>query len=102
MRAQLFLGLVLLSGAARTQSYVISTLAGSGAPVTPATAARASIGDPARLATDAAGNIYFGGLHAVFKVDPAGTLTRFAGNGRSGNSRDGGPAIHAQLSTPIR
>ena len=100
MRAKLFLGFLLFGGAVWPQSYVISTLAGSGAPVTPVNAAQASIGDPARLATDAAGNIYFGSFHSIFKVDPSGTLTRFAGNGRAGNSGDGGPAISAQLVTP--
>jgi sugar lactone lactonase YvrE len=39
-------------------------------------------------------------VHSVFKVDSKGTLTRIAGNGRSGVSGDGGPAINAQLSFP--
>jgi uncharacterized protein (TIGR03437 family) len=100
MQAKLFLG-VLLSSAGWSQSYIISTVAGSGAPVTPIAATQASIGDPARVAVDAAGNVYFGALHSVFKVDAAGTLTRVAGNGRPGYSGDGGAATDAQLLNPL-
>ena len=42
------------------------------APATPVAALKASIGDPTRLAGDAAGNVYFASLHSVFKVDTAG------------------------------
>jgi uncharacterized protein (TIGR03437 family) len=92
---------LLVCGSVWAQQYVISTIAGGAPPPTPASAAAASIGDPTRLATDAAGNVYFGSLHSVFKVDAGGTLTRFAGNGRAGNSGDGGRAIAAQLSFPM-
>ena len=92
---------LLLCGSVWAQQYVISTIAGGAPPATPASAPAASIGDPTRLATDAAGNVYFGSLHSVFKVDAGGTLTRFAGNGRAGNSGDGGPAAAAQLSFPM-
>jgi uncharacterized protein (TIGR03437 family) len=88
-----------LLGAAAQNS--ISTVSGGNPPVTPVAAAKASVGDPARVAADAAGNTYFGGLHSVFRVDPAGTLTRIAGNGRGGYSGDGGPATAAQLETPM-
>jgi uncharacterized protein (TIGR03437 family) len=101
MRAQFILLCLSFAGAGWSQSYVISTVAGSGAPVTPVNAVRASIGDPGRLATDAAGNVYFGSLHSIFKIDLSGTLIRVAGNGRSGNSGDGGPAINAQLTNPL-
>ena len=53
------------------------------------------------MAADTVGNVYFGSLHSVFKVDANGTLTRFAGNGRAGNSGDGGPATAAQLNFPM-
>ena len=94
-------GFLLFCGSVWAQQYVISTIAGGAPPATPASAAAASIGDPTRLATDGAGNVYFGSLHSVFKVDAGGTLTRLAGNGRAGNSGDGGPASAAQLSFPM-
>ena len=101
MRALGILVFLWFGAAGRTQSYVISTLAGSGAPATPVAAVRAAIGDPPRVTADAAGNVYFGSLHSIFKVDAAGNLTRFAGNGRSGNTGDGGLAVNAQLMNPI-
>ena len=101
MRAHRVLGFLLFGGSVWAQQYVISTIAGGAPPTTPGKALAASIGDPTRVATDAAGNVYFGSLHSVFKVDAAGTLTRFAGNGRAGNSGDGGPATAAQLSFPM-
>jgi len=100
MRAKLFFG-IIFAAAAWSQSYVISTIAGSGAPVTPVAATQTSIGDPARVAADAAGNVYFGSLHSVFKVDTSGTLARVAGNGRPGYTGDGGPATDAQLLNPM-
>src|SRR5215475_1344782 len=101
MRAPSLVGFLLAAGMASAQSYVISTLAGSGAPATPVIALAAAIGDPPRVAVDAAGNVYFGSLHTIFKVDAAGNLTRFAGNGRGGYTGDGGPAVNAQLLNPI-
>ena len=101
MRAHRVLGFLLFGGSVWAQQYVISTIAGGAPPVTPGKALAASIGDPTRLAADAGGNVYFGSLHSVFKVDAAGTLTRFAGNGRAGNSGDGGPALGAQFSFPM-
>src|ERR1051326_7652894 len=101
MFVKLFFCISLTASAGRAQSYVVSTLAGSGAPVTPVAASQASVGDPGRVAVDAAGNVYFGSLHSVFKVDSAGNLTRVAGNGRAGYSGDGGPASEAQLLNPM-
>ncbi len=82
------------------QQYSISTVAGGVPPITPGTAATASIGDPPRVAVDGSGNLYFGSIHSVFKVDPAGTLTRIAGTGRAGNTGDGGSALAACLAYP--
>jgi uncharacterized protein (TIGR03437 family) len=101
MRAQTVLGFLLFCGSALAQPYVISTIAGGSAPPTPAVATKASIGDATRVAADAAGNVYFGSLHSIFKVDASGTMTRFAGNGRAGNSGDGGQATAAQLMFPM-
>ena len=100
-RAPFSLWFLLFCGAAWGQQYVISTIAGGGPPPTPTAANRASIGDPARVAVDSAGNVYFGSLHSVFKVDRNGALTRIAGNGQPGYAGDGGPAAQAQLMTPM-
>lgn len=81
------------------QSYVISTVAGgSPAPVT-AAATSVAIGQPGRVATDPAGNVYFTALNSVYSL-AGGTITRIAGNGQPGYSGDGGPATRAQLNAP--
>ncbi|MBZ5620847.1 MAG: hypothetical protein LAQ69_19280 [Acidobacteriia bacterium] len=100
IRALFLLGFLCINEVSWGQQYVISTLAGGIPPATPSAAAFASIGDPPRVAVDASGNVYFASIHSVFKVDPAGTLTRIAGTGRYGVSGDGGPALKAQLAFP--
>ena len=55
MRAHRVLGFLLFGGSVWAQQYVISTIAGGAPPVTPGKALAASIGDPTRLAADAAG-----------------------------------------------
>src|SRR3954447_2033567 len=90
----------LFSLVASAQQYVMSTLAGGLPPVTPSDAATVCIGDPPRVALDAAGNLYFGSLHAIYKVDRAGSLIRIAGTGRAGLTADG-PALSAQLNYPV-
>jgi trimeric autotransporter adhesin len=82
------------------QQFVIFTLAGGVPPITPAPAPNASVGDPPRAAVDAAGNLYFGSDHAIFKVNTSGTLTCIGGTGRAGFTGDGGPATNAQVSYP--
>jgi trimeric autotransporter adhesin len=54
------------------------------------------------IAVDGAGNVYIAdsGNYRVRKVSSAGIITTVAGNGISGNSGDGGPAINAQLDYP--
>src|SRR5436305_9223371 len=101
MRGQRVLGFVLCVGSVWAQQYVITTIAGGAAPPTAIVAVKASIGDPARVAADAGGNVYFSSLHSIFKVDTTGALTHFAGNGRPGNSGDGGQATSAQLMFPM-
>jgi uncharacterized protein (TIGR03437 family) len=91
---------LLCTGLAQAQQYVISTIAGGAPMPTPVSAAGASIGDPPRVAVDATGNLYFGSMHSVFKVDLTGNITRIAGNGQSGYSGDGGAATAAQLEYP--
>src|ERR1017187_6110015 len=101
MRAHWVLGCLLFGGSVWAQQYVISTIAGGAPPPPPAMAPAASIGDPTRLATDAAGDVYFGSLHSVLKGDAGGTLTRVAGTARAGNTGDGGTAVTAQLNFPM-
>ncbi|MBK9167063.1 MAG: hypothetical protein IPM24_06310 [Bryobacterales bacterium] len=79
---------------------IISTIAGMGAPPSGIPATSVSIGSPSRIARDAAGNVYFAAFHCVYKVDPAGILTRVAGTGSPGFGGDGGPAVEARLTSP--
>src|ERR1044071_2646392 len=83
------------------QPYNISTVVGGIPPATPAPATGVSIGDPPRVAVDESGNIYFAGMHSLFRVDRSGMLARLAGTGRAGVSGEGGPAINAQLLYPV-
>jgi uncharacterized protein (TIGR03437 family) len=87
---------------------IISTYAGNGTP------AYAGDGGPAinaslfasslhaALAMDSAGNLYIsdGANQRIRKVDTNGIITTVAGNGTSGFSGDGGPAINAVLADP--
>lgn len=90
----------LAASTALAGKYAITTVAGGVPPLSGMAARDASIGDPPRVAVDAAGNVYFGSLHSVFRVDLAGRLLLVAGTGRPGTSGDGGPALEAQLFTP--
>jgi sugar lactone lactonase YvrE len=91
----------LVAAAASDKEYVVSTIAGGAPPATPVAARDAAIGGIRGLAADSAGNVYLSsGLSCVFKIDPRGTLTRFAGTCRPGYSGDGGPAVDAQLNDP--
>lgn len=87
-------------------SQVITTVAGNGilgfsGDGGPATAGM--LGTPFDVCTDAAGNMYIadGRNHVVRKIDLAGTITTFAGNGAGGFSGDGGQATNAQLNNPF-
>ena len=57
---------------------------------------------PYFVAADSAGNLYIAdwGNSVVRKVSAGGTITTIAGNGSTGYSGDGGPAVNAQLSDP--
>jgi trimeric autotransporter adhesin len=79
------------------QQYVLSTFAGGVPPATPATATEASIFPPSGVAVDSNGNVFFSSAECVFRIDPSGTMTRVAGNSRSGFTGDGGPALNAQI-----
>lgn len=93
--------LVLFSVAGLAQQYVISTLAGGAPPLTPVRGVDMPLNTRA-VATDTAGNVYFTStLDCVFKLDPNGIVTLVAGNSRAGYSGDGGPAVTAQLNSPL-
>lgn len=86
-------------------SGIISTFAGTGfgsfsGDGGPATAA--AINHPGGVACDALNNIYISDCNSqrIRKVDAAGIITTYAGNGVTGFSGDGGPATLAALSTP--
>jgi len=91
--------ILLAGGICRGQLYKVSTIAGGALPLTPVAAANASIGQPSAVAIDAAGNLYVGSDNCIFKVDPSGQMTLFAGTSRAGYSGDGGPATGAQVSS---
>ena len=64
-------------------------------------AIQAQIGSPAALAVDSAWNIYFtDGSARVRKVYTSGYIVTIGGNGTTGYSGDGGPAVNAQLDAP--
>jgi sugar lactone lactonase YvrE len=93
------------------QSGTITTFAGGGTMEIgtgsppfegPATDARFGPESPVQVAVDVAGNVYLADEpgHRVWKVDPSGIITAFAGTGQPGFSGDGGPADQAQLNGP--
>jgi hypothetical protein len=101
------IGNVYLSGGNSVRKIntlgIISTFAGTGSQNYsgdggPATAAE--LNNPYGIAADAAGNIYIvDAVNAVIrKVDTAGIISTFGGDGNWGSSGDGGPAISAELS----
>jgi len=74
----------------------INTVAGSGIVSGPALAAL--LWQPQAVATDSHGNLYITGPRSqVYKVDPAGNLTVFAGNATYAYAGDGGPATSASF-----
>jgi sugar lactone lactonase YvrE len=92
---------VVLTMSATAQQGVINTIVGGGPSNMLAT--NANLNFPSALAIDAQGNYYIVSESnvQVLKVTPStGTLTLVAGNGISGFSGDGGPAVDAELSNP--
>ena len=84
---------------------VISTVAGNGThgfsgDRGPAT--EAQLNGPNGVAVDGSGNLYIADTpnHRIRKVDSAGVITTVAGDGRQGDSGDGGAATAAQLRYP--
>ena len=92
----------LIFGCVSVNAQNISTVIGGGPGTTGLSATGSSIGSPAAVRFDSAGNMYaldntFG---RVLKVTPAGVVTVYAGNGTSGFSGDNGPANVAQMNGP--
>ena len=65
-------------------------------------AARARLANPAGVASDATGNVYFADAwnHRIRRVDASGVISTFAGTGDRVDGGDGGPAAEAQLAYP--
>ncbi|MFN7933880.1 MAG: hypothetical protein U0R19_11155 [Bryobacteraceae bacterium] len=83
-------------------SGVITTIAGDGQPKYSGDGGHASIASiyfPTALALDTAGNLYIAEAGPrIRKVLTSGIITTIAGNGTSGYSGDGGPAVAASFS----
>src|SRR5579875_577574 len=81
---------------------VITTCAGNGEPGYSGDggpALRARLNEPYGIALDKAGNLYIADRHnhCVRRVDAAGHITTFAGDGTAGFGGDGGPAAAAGI-----
>ena len=65
-------------------------------------AAQASLNEPRGCAAGADGSLYIADSmnNRIAKVDAAGVITTVAGNGTTGYSGDGGPAVEARLQHP--
>ncbi len=97
--------ILVLSCKMFVHAQTISTIAGIGiagysGDGGPATSAK--LWGPVKIVFDGAGNMYFtdGGNSSVRKINSAGIITRFAGNGTPGFFGDGGPATVAELYNP--
>jgi uncharacterized protein (TIGR03437 family) len=88
--------------AAGVPAYNIQTVAGSSFIGDGGPATAAQIGTIKGMAVDAKGNLYLSDTdnNRVRKVDTAGVITTFAGNGTAGFSGDGGQAASAEIQWP--
>ena len=85
-----------------TPGGLITTVAGNGTHRFSGDGSPANVAildAPKAVTVDATGNLFIAdeGNYRIRKVTPDGRITTVAGNGRSGGSGDGGPAISAQL-----
>ena len=83
----------------------ITTLAGTGERGyggDGGSAAEAQLAYPAGVAVDAAGSLYVADSwnHRIRRIDPAGTITTYAGSGTRGYRGDGGAAIRSWMAYP--
>jgi len=96
----------LALGAWPASSQTIATFAGNGMATYAGDgglAINASLNDSKGMAIDPAGNVYIAdsGNFRVRKVNTAGIISTYAGNGVSGFSGDGGPAVNASISDAL-
>jgi sugar lactone lactonase YvrE len=87
------------------KSGIVTTVAGNGkkgVPADGADAITAPLVDPRAVAIDGRGNLYIleRSGNALRVVDRAGKIRTVAGDGRQGDSGDGGDARHARLNGP--
>src|ERR1700761_1258755 len=93
----------LIFGCVSADAQNISTVVGGGPGTAGLTATGSSVGSPVAVRFDTTGNMYvldntFG---RVLKVNlSSGLVSIYAGNGTTGFSGDGGPAINAQMNGP--
>ncbi|MHB8261981.1 MAG: NHL domain-containing protein [Bacteroidia bacterium] len=85
---------------------IISTVAGNGIggySGDGAAATTAELNQPQGVALDAAGNVYIADTQnrRVRKVNTAGVISTYAGNGTNAYAGDGGPATAAELEYPV-
>jgi uncharacterized protein (TIGR03437 family) len=95
--------LCLVLGAWTANSQTIKTFAGDGSTAFSgdgAEAVNSALNDPKGMAIDPAGNVYIADSEnfRVRKVNTAGIISTYAGNGVYGFSGDGGPAVNASIS----
>lgn len=88
-----------------TPAGVITTIAGTGVPAfggDGGAATAAYLNQPADIAIDGSGNIYFSdnGNKRIRKIDASGIISTEVGTGSPGYSGDGGPAVSAQINDP--
>lgn len=79
---------------------IITTIAGNGTLASGGDngpAIQASLKEPGNLNFDNKGNLYFVDYNSVRKIDTMGIITTIAGNGYSGLTGDGGPAVNARV-----
>src|ERR1700722_17029541 len=87
---------------ARSQPYIISTLAGTNRLLNGGLATAAPLRSPISVALDASGNLYIADEsdNRIRKVNPAGIISTYAGTGIPGYSGDRGQDASAALNSP--
>ncbi len=97
-----FSALSVVLGPLSVHAQTITTVAGGGPAGAAVSPTAASIGAPAAVRKDSLGNTYIldNDFGRVYKVDTSSHLSVFAGNGVTGFSGEGGPAVDAAMSGP--